>query len=144
MSLIAQYVNMTSGSGKSKMSIFRKLHFMQVFHAAWRIFYMLSRTLRLVHYSTRGFSFARLLAFTKSLAWLVCRVEKPLQQDACGFRWACSWDASKLLEVDTWLTGFKTGFNQLNNSRALVLDRWLCKPEPAWHFLLRLAFQQSV
>ena len=41
----------------------------------------------------RGFTLTWLLAFTMSLAWLVCRVvglstsrEKPLQQAACGFR----------------------------------------------------------
>ena len=65
--------------------------------------------------------------FMKSFAWLVFRVvglftprEKPLQQAASDFRWACSLDNSKILEVDTWLTGFKTGFN----SRALIFDRF--------------------
>ena len=81
--------------------------------------------------ASRGFSLAWLLAFTKSFAWLVCYVdglftprEKPLQEAACGFRWACSLDTSKILEVDTWLTGFRPAFNQLNNSRALILDQF--------------------
>ena len=76
---------------------------------------------------SRVFSLAWLLAFTKSFAWLVCCVvglftprKKPLQQAACDFRWACSSDTSKILGVDTWLTGFETGFNQLNNSRVLI------------------------
>ena len=47
-----------------------------------------------------------------------------VQQAACDFRWACSLDTSKLLGVDTWLTGFKTSFNQSNNSRALIFDRF--------------------
>ena len=69
--------------------------------------------------------------FMKSFAWLLCRVvglftprEKPLQQAAGDFHLACSLDTSKILEVDTWLTGFKTGFNHLNNSRALIFDRF--------------------
>ena len=59
---------------------------MQAFHAELRIFYMLNRILRLVEYSARGFYLARLLVFTKSFAWLACRVEKLLQQAACGLR----------------------------------------------------------
>ena len=76
---------------------------------------------------SRVFSLAWLLAFTKSFAWLVCCVvglftprKKPLQQAACDFRWACSLDTPKILGVDTWLTCFKTGFNQLNNSRVKI------------------------
>ena len=47
--------------------------------------------------ASRNFSLAWLLAFTKSFAWLVCCVvslftprEKPLQQAAWDFRWACA------------------------------------------------------
>ena len=84
-----------------------------------------------------------------SLAWLVCRVvglstprEKPLQQAACGFRWSCSSDTPKILET-LWLIGFKTGLKQLNNSRALISDRFVCKPKPEWDFFPRLTFQWS-
>ena len=42
--------------------------------------------------------------------------EKLLQRATCtcSFRWASFWDTSKILEIDTWLTGFITDFKQSN------------------------------
>ena len=67
--------------------------------------------------SCMAFSITTLLA-----SLVICVVglfmprEKRLQRAACtcSFRWACSSDTSKILEVDTWLTGFITSFNQSN------------------------------
>ena len=94
-------------------------------HSEWITF------IQVPYPASRGFSLALLLAFTKSFVCLACRVgglftrrEKPLRKAARDFCWACSLEASKILEVHTWLIVFKTGFIQLNLSRASISERF--------------------
>ena len=54
------------------------------------------------------------------MAFSVYEVVRVACLSRSDFRWACSLDTSKILGVDTWLTGFKTGFNQLDNSHASI------------------------